>query len=367
MLGGRWSGCRAQTGSHGYTSRVRSSGVKLFFTAGSQCSASFSGVQPSGARHDADRPRLVVQIHLVAAHAEDLPRHARRRIGAQERDQLRDVIRPRPLGARLQLLLGLAGHRLDHAAERVRADAVGADVVALHVHRDAARQPGDAQFRRAVVHLPDAADQPRGGGDMHVAAALLLAEMRHRGAADIEGAVQMHLHHRVPFLGRHVVEHAVAQDAGVVHHHVDAAEIVDRGLHDLLRVLPLGDAVGVRHRAALAVRLGDLGHHLLRRADIVALAGHRGADVVHHDLGAVRRQADRGRAADAAPRAGHDGDLAVQHSSHSLLSHRQQWPNNAPGGGVCHPTGVGPGAGLGLARWGRDAERRKAAYARLQC
>ena len=36
-----------QTGSHGYTSRVRSSGVKLFFTAGSQCSASFSGVQPS--------------------------------------------------------------------------------------------------------------------------------------------------------------------------------------------------------------------------------------------------------------------------------------------------------------------------------
>ena len=131
-----------------------------------------------GARHDADRPRLVVQIHLVAAHAEDLPRHAGRRIGTQERDELRDVVRPCPLGARLHLLLGLAGHRLDHPAERVRADAVGADVVALHVHRDAARQPGDAQLRRAVVHLPDAADQPRGGGDMHVAAALLLAEMR---------------------------------------------------------------------------------------------------------------------------------------------------------------------------------------------
>ena len=170
---------------------------------------------------------------------------------------------------------------------------------------------------------------------MHEAAALLLAEMRHRGAADVEGAVKMHLDHGVPFLGRHVVEHAVAQDAGVVHHHVDAAEIVDRVLHDLLRVLPLGDAVGVGHRPALAVRLGDLGHHLLRRADILALTGHRRADVVDHHLGAVRRQADRGRAADAAPRAGNDGDLAVEHSA--IRVPPIVWmSNNAPGCGVCH-------------------------------
>ena len=32
-----------------------------------------------------------------------------------------------PFGARLQLLLGLAGNRFDHAAERMRPDAVGAD------------------------------------------------------------------------------------------------------------------------------------------------------------------------------------------------------------------------------------------------
>src|SRR5580698_10325707 len=44
-------------------------------------------------RHDADRARLVVQIDLVATHTEDLPGHAARGIGAQERDQLRDVIR----------------------------------------------------------------------------------------------------------------------------------------------------------------------------------------------------------------------------------------------------------------------------------
>ena len=177
---------------------------------------------------------------------------------------------------------------------------------------------------------------------MHEATALLLAEMRHRGAADIEGAVQVHLDDRVPFLGRHVVEHAVAQDAGVVHNHVDATEIVDRRLHDLLRIFPLGDAVGVRHRAALAVGLGDLRHHLLRRADIVALAGDRRADIVHHHLGAVRRQADRRRAADAAPRAGDHGDLAVKHSSHSLLSRPLAMAHNAPAGSTCHPTEMGP-------------------------
>ena len=42
---GRASACD-QIASHAYTSRVRSSGVKLFFTAGNQCSASVAGVQP---------------------------------------------------------------------------------------------------------------------------------------------------------------------------------------------------------------------------------------------------------------------------------------------------------------------------------
>ena len=91
-----------------------------------------------GPRHDPNRPRLVIQIHLIPAHTEDLPGDIGRRIGSQESDELRDMIRPRPFGTRLHLLLGLPRHRLDHAAERMRPDAVGANVVALHVHRDAA-------------------------------------------------------------------------------------------------------------------------------------------------------------------------------------------------------------------------------------
>ena len=77
---------------------------------------------------------------------------------------------------------------------------------------------------------------------MRVVATFLLAEMRDRGARDVEGAIEVHLDDRVPFLDRHVMEHAVAQDAGIVHDDIDTAEIVDRILHHALGVVPVRDA-----------------------------------------------------------------------------------------------------------------------------
>src|ERR1700722_1944683 len=124
----------------------------------------------------------------------------------------------------------------------------------------------------------------------------------------------MDLDHRVPFLDRHVVEHAIAKDASVVHHDVDAAEIVDCVLHHALRVFPARDAAGVGHGATLAVRLLDFLDHALSRARILALAGDRRADVVHHDLGAVRGQGNRRRPSDPAAGAGYDRDLPVKHT-----------------------------------------------------
>ena len=110
---------------------------------------------------------------------------------------------------RLKLLFRLARNGFDHAAERMRPDAVGADVVALHVHRDVPRQARDAHLGGAIVHLADAADQAGGGGDVGVAAAFLLAEMRDRRAGDIERTIKVNLDHRVPLFDRHVVEHAI--------------------------------------------------------------------------------------------------------------------------------------------------------------
>ena len=110
------------------------------------------------------------------------------------------------------------------------------------------------------------------------------------------------------------MEDAVAQDAGVVHQDVDAAERVERGLHDLVGVLRLADRQ--RRGDRLPARLLDLVDHLLRRAGVAARAVERGADVVDQDLGALRRQHDRDGAADAAARAGDDGDFSFDDARH---------------------------------------------------
>ena len=70
----------------------------------------------------------------------------------------------------------------------------------------------------------------------------------------------MHLDDGVEVFGRHREHHAVAQDAGVVHQHVEPAERVERGADDVLRALEVGDAVVVRDgfAAALADDVDDL-------------------------------------------------------------------------------------------------------------
>ena len=110
------------------------------------------------------------------------------------------------------------------------------------------------------------------------------------------------------------MEHAIAQNARIVHDHVDAAEIVDRILHHALGVVPARNAACVRDRAARAVLLGNLGNDTRRRARIAALAGHGAADVVDHDHRPVRRQFQRGRPPDPAAGAGNNGNLSIHHA-----------------------------------------------------
>src|SRR5262249_22017932 len=65
------------------------------------------------------------------------------------------------------------------------------------------------------------------------------------GLRHVEGAVEMHLDDGIPVDHAHAMEDAVAQDAGIVDHAVDAAEGVDRRLDDALGPLRIGDAVAV--------------------------------------------------------------------------------------------------------------------------
>ena len=104
---------------------------------------------------------------------------------------------------------------------------------------------------------------------------------------------------------------------GVVDEDVELAPRVG-GLGDHAPgALVVGDVLVVGDGLA-APRLDDLDREVgvLRRA----LAAHRAAEVVDHDLGAVAGQLHGVPAADAVARAGDDGDLAVEkaHGSPSI-------------------------------------------------
>lgn len=124
----------------------------------------------------------------------------------------------------------------------------------------------------------------------------------------------MDLDDRVPFAFRHVDEHPIAQDAGVVHDHVEAAEDVDRVPDDPLGSLPVAHVVRVRD--GLAARRDDLRNDLRRRALGCTRAVARAAEVVNHHPRAVRRQHERVLATDAAAAAGDDGDPSFTQSCH---------------------------------------------------
>ena len=111
-------------------------------------------------------------------------------------------------------------------------------------------------------------------------------------------------------VGAGVVEGLVPQDAGVVDHDVDAAEGVERALHDGGAALGRGHRVGVGHRLA-AGRL-DLVDHSLGRALVAAGAVDGAAEVVDHHERAAGGEQQGVLPAEAAARAGDDRYLAVE-------------------------------------------------------
>ena len=117
----------------------------------------------------------------------------------------------------------------------------------------------------------------------------------------------------VPVLRRHLVEGAVAQDAGVAHHTVYRTELVERGLDDVRRAVFGGDAVVVGHRTA--ARLADLGDDVVGHGRTGAGAVAGTAEVVHDDAGALPGEG-QGVVTPQSPAGSGDDDDTILHSGH---------------------------------------------------
>ena len=111
-------------------------------------------------------------------------------------------------------------------------------------------------------------------------------------------------------VGRHVVEALVAQDPGVVHDDVDAAEGVERALHDRRAALGRRHRIGVEH--GLAAGVLDLVDDLLARSRAATGAVDGATDVVDDDQRAPARQEQGVLPPQAAARTGDDRHLAVE-------------------------------------------------------
>ena len=136
-----------------------------------------------------------------------------------------------------------------------------------------------------------------------------------------EVPLEVHADDGVELLLRHVEAHLVAQDPGVADEHVEPTERVDGLLHHGLGAGPARAVVVVRD--ALAAGGRDLVDDLLRGRLVGALTGAGAAEVVDDDLRALAREQQRLGAPDAAARARHDRDLAVEesHRFRSLCSY----------------------------------------------
>ncbi len=195
-------------------------------------------------------------------------------------------------------------------------DGVAGDAVAGHLHGNDLGERGDAGLRRAVVRLPDVAEDAGRGGGVHDTAGGGLARLGQvppvgaGGAGDQEVAAQVDLDHGVPLLDRHVEDHPVAQDAGVVHDRVDPAEGVVREVEEGLGPLGFGDVVEVRD--GLAAGGDDLLDHLGGGPGVGAAAVPFASEIVHDDRRALGREEDRLPPADPPSGTRDHGHLAVE-------------------------------------------------------
>ena len=119
----------------------------------------------------------------------------------------------------------------------------------------------------------------------------------------------MDLEHGVPFVHAHLVKKTVAQDARIVHHHIDTAKVLDRRLDDARSPRSIRYAVGVG--GGLTTHGQDLMQHLVGRAGILTLARHGTTQVIDHDFGPFTGHGQRNIAANAPTSARHHDNFVL--------------------------------------------------------
>ena len=159
------------------------------------------------------------------------------------------------------LLQHLLGHRAHHVGVDVaRRDGVHGDVDLGPFLRQRLGEAVDAGLGRRVVHLAVLAGLAVDRADVHDAPELALAHALDDVAAHVEAAGQVGADDLVPGIEAHLVQRAVPGDAGVVHQHLDRAEVLLDALDALATRLEIADVEAEgRDPGAVLECLGAIG------------------------------------------------------------------------------------------------------------
>ncbi|CAE6894906.1 conserved protein of unknown function [Pseudomonas marincola] len=186
-----------------------------------------------------------------------------------------------------QLWLELFEHlRRDQAFGHARAtrwrDRVDHDVVLAPFNGERAGQAVQTELGHAVVGLAEVAVNARSRCSEDYPAIALLAHIRPGGAGYFISTLDMDLVDKIPVGVFHLVKGLVAQDTGIVDHHINASKL-SNGVGDNL--VTVGHRVMVGNRST--ARRADFLDNLVRRRCIGAFAMRAAAQVVNHNLGAM--------------------------------------------------------------------------------
>ncbi len=131
-------------------------------------------------------------------------------------------------------------------------------------------------------------------------------------------ASQVNLDDRIPFVDRHVGQHAVAQNAGIVDEHVEAAKGRDRLIDHPFGAVPIGHVIAIGDR--LAPHGPDFFHNRFGGFARPAFACPLSAEIVHHDPGALTREFQAMLPPDTSGAARHDNDAPLAQSRRHSFS-----------------------------------------------
>src|SRR5262245_3932692 len=203
---------------------------------------------------------------------------------------------------------GLLNHHLVKLTlRRYRIDDGDVDTAPYQLGTQAFRQSHLCEFGCRIcadVRYATLANDRRDDDEVTV---MLAPKDRQRRSCGVEGAEIVHLHHRLHFFRRNLVDGAVDAVAGVANEDIDLAPARDRLVHERLHVGGFGD-VG-DEREGCSAGLNDLGGDAVQAITPPRANRHRCT---------VTRQANRNRASDPRRRA-RDCDDPPHRASSAML------------------------------------------------